>query len=1352
MLKSVLFAVVLSVVSAANMASATERTWVGGAYGSITNSACWDPAGNPSQNYKDVWVFTNSAAVSTADKNYNIYCAGIKVRNDSTVCFTKGVSICISKSNCPTGTFDVAEGSTLCFSNCVATIGSAALLKTGKGTVRFRHRCGYSSASGSNPFRPLIAAEGLVRLDPTGESGTHGFYGDLVIRDGAEVTVENISTLGDYANGVTVDEGGILRLYQSAAVDTLSGAGQVIGSGKTLTVRLKDDCAFAGTLEKVAVTLTSTATHTFTVGASNTLAEVAASFNTAGGLLRFAPGIGEFWIKFLSGSAGAVLPTEDADGRPIRVHAGFNAAADFNTLSVTGSGDLLVKGAAIVAKGNVVANTGAVGVEGDSLAFGDGTQGNDFDFSAAGSIQGLNGAALVFNNAASSEISAGVEATGLMTVTGPTAFAGDVLVRNGYLTVNGASSFAGKTTVLPGTTSEQAQKMLTVNAECDFADLQMGNGWVSIYADTEINGGDSAVNRITLKDAVLTIGKGAKVRGSRNTSYMNQYQSIFTRPRNQGVYFIFGDGASADTMLDIDGGFLSIGNGDAEPVMGPVSVRNGGELYIVRNFSARAGCAKTLSVDGGTLTYSYARQPYQGNVGSSSAPWRMFVGEAGGRLATDFVSTYGTAAKIELYVSAEPAVGVSTDGGFSYEIPTLMNLHRAQDLRGPVSIRDGHVFVLSDAYTNGKGEAVTTPLGTGNLEIGNAWLVLASGDASCTADLASGEGSVLKVSGAAVLSLRDSSSATAQSALIGPSGADGCPIVRTPGGALMLRERGSDLSFDGTHGTVKVNGSVPSAADGRVKLPVFTVQNTPDMYGELLRFDFAKYDADKGLVRFSDYVAGVSGGANTTAFVDGREATRTLTVEESARIAALNVIGNASGNFIPLTIAEDVVLSVGGGVAGETACVLINVQQTYGSGSIGGKGTIDFGASEGVFGVGIGNSYAYAPTVSAKIAGSGGVTFVGLPTETYPYLTVSGDNAYTGGTFVNAIQVRVGHANALGKGVVRVGDGMLAGGQVAFTKALTVANDFSIAGNGIKWSGSPDGGALWFCAPVTLTGDVEIRDSARISSRGQEATSVGTFQGVISGGALQIISCAAPMVFEGANTYAGGTEIVKSTLILRGPCSAGTGVITLDDATLRFENTAPVTFTNDLDGVGTIEIAGTAPVTFTGKGLENLPPALRTLGPGSSVDFPACANCTVAIGSDGLDLGGADLSLAALRGAGRVFNGTLAVTGEIQPGGVGAIGTLTFAAGVLTATGATFVCETDEAGADRIVIENPFDLSGLSLRTVRIGAFRDSASILTATELSGEFAATEFARKTQRIDYTATDAVLSAGGLLMIVR
>ena len=138
-----------------------------------------------------------------------------------------------------------------------------------------------------------------------------------------------------------------------------------------------------------------------------------------------------------------------------------------------------------------------------------------------------------------------------------------------------------------------------------------------------------------------------------------------------------------------------------------------------------------------------------------------------------------------------------------------------------------------------------------------------------------------------------------------------------------------------------------------------------------------------------------------------------------------------------------------------------------------------------------------------------------------------------------------------------------------------------------------------------------------------------------------------------------------------------------------------------------------------------------------------------------LDLCGGMLTVAGVGGSGRICNGTVVVTGEIQPGGRGAVGILTFATAPVVA-GATLVVESDGTAVDAIVVEGDFDMTGLSLsvpapKSVKPG---DYAVVVSGVALSGEFYATDLPDNGKwSVGYTANAAVLSRlkHGALIVV-
>ena len=155
-------------------------------------------------------------------------------------------------------------------------------------------------------------------------------------------------------------------------------------------------------------------------------------------------------------------------------------------------------------------------------------------------------------------------------------------------------------------------------------------------------------------------------------------------------------------------------------------------------------------------------------------------------------------------------------------------------------------------------------------------------------------------------------------------------------------------------------------------------------------------------------------------------------------------------------------------------------------------------------------------------------------------------------------------------------------------------------------------------------------------------------------------------------------------------------------------------------------LSGAGVVTNTSSGMATL-----RLASGTSVftgTFGGDIYLEVAAGAT-LDLGGGSLTVKRVGGAGQIVNGTLTVTDEIQPGGIGSVGTLTFAAAPVVA-GATLVIDGDGEVVDAISVAGDFDLTGLSMRVslpksipggrheiVRTGGMRDG--VFSATNVPG---------------------------------
>ena len=871
--------------------------------------------------------------------------------------------------------------------------------------------------------------------------------------------------------------------------------------------------------------------------------------------------------------------------------------------------------------------------------------------------------------------------------------------------VRGTMHFSPKESSVDVTSKLFGPGLVETAKPTKFRDLSLTNssGHVEFKADTEIAGGESSFYRMSISAGKRLVVSGGRHVGVPNKTNMNKYETMYSCARPEGIWF--NSGNTPVPSLVVSNALFRIGNTSSSGSVGSISIGAGGVVEITRVIGAPDGeTAMTLGVDGGTLRFDFAKNPYGLNWpnDSTSFSWTMNVGPRGARIELINPSSLHTYNYRVLDFRMAAASAGETDGGIVFDVPGTLNLYKPQAVSGPVSIVDGRLMLTAFAVTNA---AHNAPLGEGDFTLSSAWLSPARNIAVDAAPrLAPGAGKAMRYAGAATLSVRYEGG-VAQTFTIGPDDAVSQSLVRAGAGAsLYIRNEANSAKLDGSDGKVIVKGGMPTFANGRLKDPVFAfVHSSTDVY----RLKFMTYDDTLGLVELADsaMTEGLDGGADSVAFASAANKAETVSAGETVRVGALRVDGY--NGRVPLTIADGATLQVGNGT--DVACVLMNQTSQAARSSIAGPGTLDFGTSEGLFAVSSPmGARNYAGVISAKIAGSGGVTFNGPIGILEPWVEVSGENVYTGGTRINCLEVRASNAKAFSTGLVDVGRGCGSGGQVKFTKSMTMANAFRISGNGAKHyqgtSAETDHGALWFAsAGVKLSGDVEIVRSARVTARSSDAYE-GVFEGVVSGGRLELMRSTGRVVLANDNSYTGGTEVVcGSTLVLKKGGSAGTGEVHLDASALVFENDEPIVFTNDVSGIGEIRMAGSAPVTFTSETVTRLLP-LATLRPGSSFDLPSASGAVLSFGGEDVDLGGRSYTVASIGGTGSVSNGALTVTGAIRPGGVGAIGTLKFTDVRFTA-GTKVEIEALGNAADKIVFgdDETVDISMFSATALKLG-------------------------------------------------
>ncbi|AEY00993.1 hypothetical protein GU3_06185 [Oceanimonas sp. GK1] len=170
-------------------------------------------------------------------------------------------------------------------------------------------------------------------------------------------------------------------------------------------------------------------------------------------------------------------------------------------------------------------------------------------------------------------------------------------------------------------------------------------------------------------------------------------------------------------------------------------------------------------------------------------------------------------------------------------------------------------------------------------------------------------------------------------------------------------------------------------------------------------------------------------------------------------------------------------------------------------------------------------------TLSGVISGTGSLTKTGGS-----WLSLYGNNSYSGDTHINSGGVGVYHNNALGatSGRTTVADGaaLSLGNNITLAEDLTLAGAPGFTGGGaLSLSGSGD---------ATLTGDITLSGDAgiRVAQSGSQLTLSGT----ISGDHALTTTGNGTLELSGGNSYSGATTVSAGTLLLNGSLNNTSGV------------------------------------------------------------------------------------------------------------------------------------------------------------------------------------------------------------------
>jgi len=1263
----------------ASAALAATYTWTGAGDGkSWSDVANWDS--NPFATRGQTLRFTNSVSVVVDKGGTNAvgeaqWPGGFKVED--------GCSVYLCRGGFPTHylqggnvTIDVAKDAQLVTSNGFNYFNFGPFTKKGEGKftmVGVALSCGPGNTSqwqiNGCVWNPVTVEAGTMELLNNGAGANPS---NFVVKAGAELVVGGAPTANLDPAKLTIEEGATLRIGAKLKVGGLDGAGDIVAAnGASILDAIiqsccyAPDCVFTGNVGTNLQFVFDDGYQPFVVQRADQLAGAMVS---AGEGMRFKSGIGTFDVGAFYGSSGRHFYLQDETGGVVTVRTtvrndGYFAAHGPGNLTLvsnefTTASQVKLYGANYHATGEVKAT------ENVEMALGSNSAAQDLDYSGAGVKAVCNeGGTLNFQQYTMADVEVPVTGTGKI-----------------YFGAGGAKF-----------------------RDVDYFNDAVHPKSVDISAPFELAGGEMVLKQLVGSLYPLATRGWATVSGGRLCApYATLPGGKRVRPLPTGIDTYGTKGWFSFQVLG--GEFWWKGNNAMKNLF-----LRGGRTYV-ESKAAMSTTPKALA-DGGQAQFvfdggeavlfdrdSNGDHYYFLDDGTNNV---VYVTEKGGRVHAHPTDFMGYDRSFYVRCPVEVCTNVAASGALDFVGAGTFRFERPLNLNGPVRVLDGRVVIVKNMMKD-----ADKPFGSGDFALRNNYLTWYSDFSETkTTTVAGGENGTFTFDGSSCIRFKWDSGKKPQNLRSHSLRRGG------KGAALFLRTESGDPLGEEGGSSFKLDVAPASTAAGTVELPI--VSFTPNF-----TYDFVSYDAEKGFVPFADYVSAIS----------AESADKIVSLPGSAIVSAdASALGvRMTEGWSSITVNPGVRLTLGDGV--NPAFVMMPV-----AGNLGGSGTIDFGGSEGIF---VPNNTTGVPgshKISCKLAGTSGVSFVAIPSHDHDFkFILSAENIHTGGTYVNGVRVFADNVACFGADKVVVGGGEANGGSVVLRTAGEFANDFDVAGYGVAINGRGEHmGSIGFLAAATVSGDITILEATRM---GVTNGVVGTISGVVSGDRLVVYNSAVEsttptvnhdgtLALVGANTYTGGTEVVRATLALKLADGAGTGEIELDAGTLKFVNDAPITFTNAVSGVGQIVLAGSAPVTFSGKAFAALP--LKTIAPGSSfaIDAIAFGSFVAWVDPDsGLDLGGKDISVFGVSGSGRVFGGTLTVSGEINPAGAGAIGTLSFEVAPVF-NGATYVCDLVGDEADLIVLPAGFDVSSLAFRAALGPNFTATrTTVLSSQSVSGAFA------------------------------
>jgi autotransporter-associated beta strand protein len=1001
---------------------------------------------------------------------------------------------------------------------------------------------------------------------------------------------------------------------------------------------------------------------------------------------------GTFTIGTVDMTAGSL--TINAT-RTLNVQSAYNLSdasiLGTGTLAMGAGSTLTVAGTTAATIAPVVSGSGAVAVTAPSLTFSGANTytgattigaGSQLNIGAGGATGALgtgattNDGSLVVNRTGTLSIASAIGGSGTLTqsgtsttsLTGANTYSGTTTISAGILSV-GAGTAAG--TLGSGNVVNNATLQINRSDSITIANDISGTGALTkTTAGTNtiltLTGTNSYSGTTTINEGTLRIGAGGTSGslGSGNvvtsgTVAFNRSDDISVANGISGTGGITQLAAGTTTLTGsntytgtttVSAGTLQVGAGGTAGSLGTGAVTNNATLAFNRSddiavANVISGTGALNKVGTNTLTLTGANT-YSGTT-SIAAGGTLQVGAGG---ATGALGTGATTNDGSLVVNRTGALTVASaiggSGTLTHTGSGTTSLTGANTYSGTTTISAGTLQVGSGGTTGSLGSGAVT---------NNAALAFSRSDAVTVANAISGTGTLTKLGTNTVILTADStytggttiSSGTLQ---IGNGGTTGSIAGNVVNNGAFSFNRSDSVTLAGD---ISGSGSFVQAGSGTTTLSgtnsysgTTTIQSGTLRLGSATALSSASNLALNGgtfdLNGFNATVANLSGVSNILLGAGTLTADQSSAATFSGQIAGTGRFAKGGTGTLVLSGAN----TYSGGTTISSGMLQIGNGGTTGSivGNVVNNGSLAFNRSDNV-------------SFAGNISGSGGLVQAGSGMT-----TLTGNNTYSGTTFINAGILQLGSATALS----------------AATSVVLNGGTLDLNGFGATI------GSLSGSSNLALTGGTLTVDQ----------TTNATYAGQITGTGGLVKSGPATLVLTGTSSYTGGTTITSGTLQIGNGGTTGSIVgNVVNNGSLVFNRSDDVTFTGVVSGTGTLIQAGSGTTSLTGTSTYT---GGTTVSNGRlAVNGSITSNVTI-------DAGG------ILGGTGLIA-GSVANSGIVAPGN--SIGTLNVQGSFVHGATATYQVEVNAAGqSDRINVTGPGGTATLNGGTVQVIAASGSYS------------------------------------------